>query len=164
MAGRTISLHMHTSHTRFSARTQAPLWAGSISTQLILAAHMNTRMQPKRDEIGKTCGFTVWTSNALKFRAEVTWFAAPPPVIEFMATEFVPSSSRYQSWEGVKLMSHGGREERSRKTWAERKTETVVGRRRAPFRNGFDPSVRQFYSNFLPLLQKHVGEKRVSGG
>lgn len=50
-------------------------------------------------------------------------------------------------------MSHGGREERSRKTRAERKTETVVRRRRAPFRNGFDPSVRQFCSNFLPLLQ-----------
>lgn len=60
-------------------------------------------------------------------------------------------------------MSHKGREKRRRKTRAEKKREGALGgRRRASFRNNFDPSVKQFRSNFLPLKQKHVGEKKES--
>lgn len=79
-----------------------------------------------------------------------------PSRLEFMTTG-VPSSSYYLSGERVELMSHRGREERRGGGGRER---ALGGRRRASFRNNFDPSVKQFCSNFLPLIQKHVGEKK----
>lgn len=113
---------MHTSHTRFSAHTQAPLFGVFLPKWLSQYTRTHVHSQTRCDGIFTPCALDVrkFTQHARRWSVLIC-----PSAFEFMTTEVVPSSFHDQSGERVKLMSHGGREGRRRKTRAERRKESV---------------------------------------
>lgn len=135
MAVRTISLHIHASHTCFSARTQPSLFARSIPTELLLTTHTVMRTvnsQPRCNVI--FCLILKLVPHVLTY-TELIW----PRCHEFMTAGVVLSSSHYQSGERVKLMSHAGREDRMRrrKTGGERKRKKISREEEGLFQEQF---------------------------
>lgn len=122
MAVQTISLHMHTSHTRFSACTQAPLFAGSSPTKLIFTTHVATRIQINEMHWILCLSFMYTKGAQLHTNAESVNGLILPPSLSLWQLKL----SRHLliiRVERVKLMSQGGRKEGRRKTRAERKRE-----------------------------------------